>query len=179
MHSTSQTQISAAAKRWVIGCLVMALALSAWAAGVAQVYSARHFHQSPPSSSAAPSGASAPVNVLAWFGVVFSAPLRPVFVHAPSRFEAHFHDELESHEHDAADVSVVSVKASSAFEAARAELAASAAKASSFLSQPAALTPPPPSLAADASHTPWCEALRWVPQTSDLLGLLRPPKQRA
>ena len=174
MRSASPLQLTAAARRAVVVCLVITLALCAWASAWSQVRGAQHFHESASAISlrSNPSG----LNFSALFGAVLAAPSRPVFVHAQSKQPAHFHHELERHHHDLSDSSVVSVDSTSPFEAARAELDASAAKAGSALSQPSALTGPQLVVAADVPHSPRCETPRWALKTSEPHGLRRPPK---
>jgi hypothetical protein len=175
MHCASPLQVSAAARRWVIALLVIAFAWCGLASTLAQVQGARHVHKTP-AATRHELPTELAQNFSDQFKAVFKTPSRPVFVHAQQKASAHFHDASQRHHHDVADNSVVYEDPFSAFEAVRAELDASAAKAVSLLWQPAALLGGQPCATISAARAPWCETPLWQPTTTELCGLRRPPK---
>jgi hypothetical protein len=173
--------LSVALPRWIIGCVVIALAVCGGASTLAQIQGALHFHQSPTVivSAVIPASNVPEFSALAFFGKAFRAPTRSIFVHAQPTAQGHSHDEAQRHHHDAPDSSAVALDAVSSFDAARSELNASAAKASSLLWQSAAMAMQPLLAAQGDSHSPWCETPLWALKTSELRSLRRPPKRAA
>jgi hypothetical protein len=181
MFHVSSLRLSAVLRRWIIGCVVIALVVCGWTSTLAQIQGARHFHQLPSVvvSGVAPASKSPKFSASAFFGQVFQAPTRSIFVHAQPTAQGHSHDEAQRHHHDAPDSSAVALDAVSSFDAARSELNASAAKASSLVWQSAAMAMQPLLAAQGDSHSPWCETPLWALKTSELRSLRRPPKRAA
>jgi hypothetical protein len=181
MFHVSPLRLSAVLRRWIIGCVVIALVVCGWASTLAQIQGARHFHHSPSVivSAVIPTSNVPEFSASAFFGKVFQAPSRSIFVHAQPGVQGYSHDEAQRHHHDAPDSSAVALDAVSSFDAARSELNTSAAKASSLLWQSPALAMQPLLAAEGASHSPWCETPLWALKTSELRSLRRPPKRAA
>jgi hypothetical protein len=181
MFHASPLRPSAVLRRWFIGCVVIALVVCGWASTLAQIQGARHFHQSPSVivSAVIPASNVPEFSASTFFGKLFQAPSRSIFVHAQPTVQGHSHGEAQRHHHDAPDSSAVALDAVSSFDAARSELNASAAKASSLLWQSAAMAMQPLLAAQGDSHSPWCETPLWALKTSELRSLRRPPKRAA
>lgn len=175
MNSTFAFDMSAAARRWVSVFMIIVLAMSAGVSSWIHIQGARHVHQLP--VVVLPKSSAPAINFSKVIGRVFVAPSGPVFAHAQTKQEAHFHNDPEHHHHDASDTSVVAADAPSSLEIARAELEASASKAGSALWQPLLSTRQPPLTTAATSHSPWCETPRWAAKTSEPQSLRRPPKR--
>jgi hypothetical protein len=177
MYRASPLRIPTSAQRWMAAFLVMVLVVCAWTSTLARIQGASHFHR--PQAIVSPNLSASAINTSALFGHGFKPPSRSIFVHSQQAQPAHAHDDLERHHHDATDASVVSLDAILPFDAARAELDASAAKAGMLLSQPSLLWPSATMAALDAARTPWCETPLWALKTSELPGPRRPPKLAA
>ena len=175
MNSTSAFEISAAARRWMSMFVILVLAMSASLSSWIHIQGARHVHELPV-VVVSPKSSGPAINFSTVIGRVFVAPSGPVFAHAQTKQDAHFHNDPEHHHHDASDTSVVAADAPSSFEIARTELEASASKAGFALWQPSLSTRQPPLTTAATSHSPWCETPRWAAKTSEPQSLRRPPK---